>query len=107
MARGATIMHKDRIYVGIHHDNFGMSPTANIIRDAWVFGFLPETETCEGWTFDRIEILYDKVTAAWMPYGHLASRLPPELRERHAQLYGEAIRHAREQGWDPGIDEDE
>jgi len=100
-------MRPDRIYVGIYNDNFGMSPTANIVRDAWVFGLLPDTETCAGWSYDRIEALYDQVTAAWEPYGHLASRLPPELRERHAHLYDEAIRHARQQGWDPGIDDEE
>jgi hypothetical protein len=100
-------MRHDRVYVGIHHDNFGMSPTANIVRDAWVFGLLPENETCEGWSYDRIEALYDQVTAAWEPYGHLASRLPPELRDRHARLYAEAVRRAREQGWDPGIDDEE
>jgi hypothetical protein len=100
-------MRSARIYVGIDNDNFGMSPTANIIRDAWVFGLLPEGETCEGWNLDRIETLYDRVTAAWEPYGHLASRLPEELRARHARLYAEAIRRAREQGWDPGIDDEE
>jgi len=100
-------MRNDRIYVGIHNDNFGMSPTANIIRDAWVFGLLNEQETCEGWSYDRIEALYDQVTAAWEPYGHLASRLPEGLQERHARLYDEAIRKARAQGWDPGIDEEE
>ena len=100
-------MRKDRIYVGIQNDNFGLSPTANIIRDAWVFGLLPENETCEGWNLDRIDALYDKVTAAWGPYGHLASRLPDDLRERHARLYEQAVRHAREQGWNPEIDEEE
>lgn len=99
-------MRKDRTYVGIRNDNHGMSPTANIIRDAWVFGLLDESETCEGWSVDRIDSLYDRVTAAWEPYGHLVSRLPDALRERHARLYGEAIRYAREQGWDPGLDDE-
>jgi len=97
-------MRHDRIYVGLHQD--GMSPTANIILDAQVFGFLPESETCEGWNYDRLEALYDKVSAAWAPYGHLASRLPPELQERHTRLYGEAIRRARELGWDPSTDDE-
>jgi hypothetical protein len=34
-----------------------------------------------------IEAIDDKVRAAWAPYGQLASRLPPELRERHARIY--------------------
>jgi hypothetical protein len=98
-------MRHDRTYIGLNHD--GMSPTANIVLDAQVFGLLPETETCEGWDYDRLETLYDKVTASWTPYGHLASRLPPELRERHTRLYAEAIRRARERGWEPGIDDED
>jgi hypothetical protein len=98
-------MRHDRTYVGLNND--GMSPTAIIILDAKLFGLLPESETCEGWAYGRLEALYDKVTAAWEPYGHLASHLPPELRERHAKLYEHAIRHARERGWDAGIDNED
>ena len=61
-----------KIYPGIHNDpNGAMNPTGNIIRDAWVFGILPETETCEGWMRSRVEMLYDKVSAEWARYGHL------------------------------------
>lgn len=36
-------------YMGIDKDPHGaMNPTGNIIRDAWVFGLIPQTETCEG-----------------------------------------------------------
>lgn len=98
-------MRHDRTYTGLHND--GMSPTANIVLDAQLFGLLPEAETCEGWDYDRLESLYDKVTAAWQPYGHLASRLPPELRERHTRLYEAAIAAARARGWDPGIDDED
>jgi len=95
-------MSQDRRYVGIDQDPKGaMTPTGNIIRDAWVFGLIPETETGAGWTMAQVEILYDKVTAAWEPYGHLASRLPPDLRDRHARIYEAAIRRARGEGWDP------
>ena len=96
------------IYEGIHNQpQGGMTPTGNIIRDAWVFGLLPETETCEGWTLQRIEELYDRVSRAWQPHGHLASRLPPELRERHERIYAEAIARARAAGWNPELaDED-
>lgn len=93
---------RDKKYIGIHNDPHGaMNATGNIIRDAWVFGIIPETETCEGWNEQGIEALYDKVTAAWEPYGHLVSRLPDDLRERHERIYSEAIRNAREKGWDP------
>lgn len=53
-------MNRHKTYAGIHKDtDGGMTPTGNIIRDAWVFGILPETKTCEGWTIDRnIAILH-------------------------------------------------
>ena len=91
-----------RIYEGIDKDPKGaMNPTGTIIRDAWVFGLIPETETCEGWNVAAIESLYEKVTRAWEPYAHLPSRLPPELLERHQRIYAAAVERARELGWDP------
>jgi hypothetical protein len=99
--------HRQQTYMGIHQDTEGLSPTGNVIRDAWVFGILPETETCEGWTLDQIEVIYEKVFKAWEPYGNLASHLPAELRERHARIYEAAIQRAREHGWNPELgDED-
>jgi len=95
-------------YTGIDKDPHGaMNPTGNIIRDAWVFGIIPETETCAGWTVQGIDSLYDKVTAAWEPYGHLVSNLPQELRERHARIYSAAVAQARELGWDPELGDDD
>jgi hypothetical protein len=99
--------HRRQTYQGIHKDTAGLSPTGNIIRDAWVFGILPESETCEGWTLDRIEAVHEKVCAAWEPYGSLASLLPPELRERHGRIYAAAIQQAREQGWNPELGDDD
>jgi hypothetical protein len=93
-----------KIYHGVNKEpEGGMTPTANIIRDAWVFGILPEEEDCEGWTIQGVEALYDKVHDAWQPYGHLVSRLPPELRERHARIYDAAVARARAEGWDPEL----
>lgn len=98
---------KGKRYVGLDEDSFGgMTPTGRIIRDAWVFGLIPETETCAGWTLDAIQALYDRVHAAWLPHGHLVSRLPPELRERHQRIYGEAIERARSLGWKPDMEDD-
>ena len=94
-----------KVYAGIHNEKHGaMNPTGNIIRDAWVFGLIPETETCEGWLSQGIDALYDKVTKAWEPYGHMVSQLPPDLQEKHRRIYDEAIRNAREKGWDPELD---
>jgi hypothetical protein len=91
-----------KIYQGIDQDPQGaMNPTGNIIRDAWLFGLIPETETCAGWSQQRIEALYGEVSDAWHKYGHLASNLPPELAQKHRQIYDAAIKRARELGWDP------
>ena len=99
---------KQKIYPGIDQDPKGaMNPTGNVIRDAWVFGIIPENETCAGWTVQGIDALYDKVTKAWEPYGHLASNLPEELRERHQRIYDAAVANARESGWDPELGEDD
>jgi hypothetical protein len=101
-------MSQAKIYQGLDKDpQGGMNPTGNIIRDAWVFGLIPETETCAGWTLQGIEALYDKVEAAWEPYGRLPSRLPPDLRERHARIYAAAVERARAAGWNPELDDED
>lgn len=100
-------MRSDKTYQGIHNEEYGMTPTANIIRDAWVFGLIPESETCQGWPLSRLEGLYASVAQAWEPYGHLAGRLPPELRERHQRIYDAAIEHARARGWEPDMTGDD
>jgi hypothetical protein len=98
----------ERTYPGIQNDPYhGMSEFGRMIRDAWVFGILPESETCAGWTRGQMDALGDKVHAAWEPYGHLASRLPTELRERHAHIHDRAVRAARSQGWNPELDDED
>lgn len=100
-------MSANRTYAGLDKDEYGgMNPTGNIIRDAWVFGLLPESETCEGWSLDRIQALYDRVTEAWMPYGHMVNKLPEPLRERHQAIYDAAIKRARAMGWSPEMLDD-
>ena len=94
-------------YPGIDDDHFGgMTDIGRIIRDAWVLGVLPESQTCAGWDFDRLQQLYDDVTDAWQPYGHLASQLPGEMRERHQRIQAEAMLRAREAGWEPPMETD-
>lgn len=103
-----TPIMQSKTYGGIDNDPTGaMNPTGNIIRDAWVFGLIPETETCAGWTLQGLESLYDKVSKAWEPYGNLASQLPAELRERHARIYAAAVTQARDKGWDPELAEND
>ncbi|MFH2140690.1 MAG: hypothetical protein ABII63_07845 [Pseudomonadota bacterium] len=95
-------------YVGIDQDNNGgLTHLGRLVRDAWVFGILPETETCTGWDSARMQNLYEKVYAAWEPYAHLPSRLPDTLREKHTRLYAQAIKTAREDGWSAELGEDD
>lgn len=93
-------MSKHYKYAGINNETQGgMSPIGKIIRDAWVFGLLDESETCEGWTIAGIDALKHKVNDEWDKYGCMVSRLPEELFERHQRIYDEAIKSAREAGW--------
>ena len=93
-------MKKPNTYIGIDKDvHGGMTAIGKIIRDAWVFGLLPETETCEGWNLAGIDALLDKVNAEWDKYGCLVSHLPEDLRQRHEKIHGEAIANANVAGW--------
>lgn len=91
-----------RKYVGIHNDvNGGMTDTGKIIRDAWAFGIIPETETCEGWLVQGIEDLWNKVSVEWEKYGYLVGNLPPELQQTYLRIQTEAFERARQAGWNP------
>lgn len=97
-------MSKTQGYVGLEIDlaqGDGLTAVAKIVLDARLFGFISDDETCKGWPAGKIQELYDRVTKAWEPYGNLPSQLPPELREKHGQLYDPAILSARQSGWDP------
>lgn len=89
-------------YPGIKNDPTGaLHSTGRMIRDAWVFDLLPETEDCTGWNEQRLDALNEQVSKAWAPYGHLPSLLPDELREKHARIFKAAIEFAKTRGWDP------
>ena len=93
-----------KTYVGLDKDiNGGMTMIGKIIRDAWVFGILPETETCEGWKISRIDAVNQQVNAEWDKYGCMVSNLPEDLRARHKHIHDEAIKRAKERGWDTEI----
>ena len=96
-------------YVGINNDvNGGMTTIGKLIRDAWVFGLLEETETCEGWNFAGVDALLDKVNKEWDKYGCLVSHLPSDLFERHQKIHGEAVKLAKQAGWSGEVEtEDE
>lgn len=95
-------MKQEKRYVGIDKDmNGGMTDTGKIIRDAWVFGLIPETETCEGWNAQGLEQLWEKVNQRWSEYGFQVGALPEELREKFLRIHEEAVQRARTEGWDP------
>ncbi len=98
----------EQFYEGIDQDkNEGLTHLGRIVRDAWVFGILPETETCSGWSGAQMQVLYEKVYDAWEPYAHLPSRLPDDLRDRHTRFYSHAITSAKEKGWDTELKDDD
>ncbi|MDH5389339.1 MAG: hypothetical protein OEY06_12955 [Gammaproteobacteria bacterium] len=93
-------MARPDTYVGINNDvNGGMTTIGKLIRDAWVFGLLEESETCEGWNFARVDDLLDKVNKEWDKHGCLVSHLPSDLFERHQKIHGVAVELAKEAGW--------
>lgn len=99
---------KQQIYIGIDQDeNGGMTQLGRIVMDAWIFNILPESEKCKGWNASQMQNLYEKVYAAWEPYAHLPSRLPDELRQRHTEIYAQAIRDAKNKGWNAELDDDD
>jgi hypothetical protein len=92
----------DKVYVGLDEDlKEGIGPTVRLILDAKVFRLIGDGETCKGWSAAGIQSLYERVNKAWEPYGLLPSRLPEELRHRHAALFDAAVETARANGWDP------
>lgn len=101
-------MAVQRKYVGINNEiNGGMTDTGKVIRDAWAFGLIPETETCEGWLAQGIESLWHKVQAEWEKYGYQVNNLPDDIRERFFRIQQEAVQRARAEGWDPELDDDD
>ena len=96
----------NHLYPGLFDDQYGgMTHLGQIVKDAWVFGVIPETETCKGWTPAQMQVLYDKISTECEKYAHLPSRLPPDLSERHARIHNEAIARARALGWDAALDD--
>ncbi|QKT03522.1 hypothetical protein HUS23_06730 [Ectothiorhodospiraceae bacterium 2226] len=99
---------KPKTYSGIYNDKHGgMTSLGAIIKDGWILGLIPETETGEGWSLHQLDALQDKCHAAWAEYGFRVANLPEEMRERHERVHREAIERARAAGWDPELGEDE
>lgn len=96
------------VYAGIDNDDYGgMTRIGNMIKDAWMFGILPETEKCENWSNNQLQVLKEQVNQEWDKYGCLVSNLPDDLRKRHSEINERAIEKARALGWDPTPDVNE
>ena len=101
-------MNRPGTYVGIDQEVMGgMTTIGKTIRDAWVFGVIPETENCTGWNLAGIDALLQKVNAEWDKYGCLVSHLPEELMQRHERIHGEAFVNARAAGWSGEFETDD
>lgn len=93
-------MNDPRVYVGYDKDhNGGMTDTGKIVRDARIFGLIPETETCAGWRAHQIEELWERVDAEWRKYGFRVAGLPDDLREKYMAAQAEAMDRAKAAGW--------
>lgn len=97
----------EQVYAGVDLDtDGGLTPLGRIVIDAWVFGVLPESEKCTGWSMSQMQNLYEEVYAAWEPFAHLPSHLPSELRQRHTLLYSQRITIAKNNGWDTDLSDE-
>jgi hypothetical protein len=94
------IQSRTKTYSGIdHEEHHGMTMTGRIIRDAWVFGLLPEGDGFAGKHAGDLQRLFEAVHAAWEPYGQLAAK--------HARIHDEALQRAKGMGWDAELGEDD
>ncbi len=101
-------MSKTATYAGVHNEVLGgMTTIGKVVRDAWVFGLIPESETCQGWNLAGIDGLLQRVNAEWDKYGCLVSQLPDELFKRHGRIHGAAISRARAAGWSGELETDD
>ena len=101
-------MAKPDTYVGLNNDvQGGMTTIGKLVRDAWVFGLIEETETCEGWNFAMVDGLLQKVNAEWDKYGCLVSHLPEELFKRHQTIHNKAMEDAKAAGWSGELETDD
>lgn len=93
-------MKDPRTYVGYDNDlKGGMTDIGKIIREARVFGFIADSETCAGWRSEAIEALWEKVDAEWVKYGFRVGNLPDDLRAKYLATQAEAIERAKAAGW--------
>lgn len=92
-------MNPDKLTcAGFHHDKHGVTMMGRVVLDDWLYGFIPETGDCAGWELGRMQVLMEKVEVEWDQYGDRPSRLPDDLRARHAEINARALEEARVRG---------
>ena len=100
--------NRPKPYVGIDNDrDGGMTVPGRIIRDAWAFELIPETETCAGWPMQRIEELWAKTLDEWAKYNHQVNMLPDDIKDRYMRIQKDALQRARDAGWDASLDDND
>lgn len=100
-------MHPTKPYAGFHADSHGVTLLGRTVLDAWVFGLLSREQDCAGWELPRMQLLMEQVQRRWDEVGGLPSRLPPELAQRHTELYAWAMERARGIGWSAELDDEQ
>ena len=101
-----SMRRSNKTYAGIDNDiDGGMTVAGRIIRDAWAFDIIPETETCAGWNTQALEGLWTKTHEEWEKYGHQVNNLPDNIRERYMRIQKDAFQRARAAGWDASLDD--
>jgi len=72
-------------YAGLHNDqNGGMTHWGQMVKDAWVFGLIPDTEDCAGWTDGQLQVLYEKI---WGRMGKVCASAEPPASGTTTTLY--------------------
>jgi hypothetical protein len=100
-------MKETPTYCGFNQDTHGLTMLGRAVLDGWLFELIPRSEDCTGWDMQRMQQLMTQVEARWDNYGMLPSRLPPELQQRHVELYAWATERGRARGWNPELADDD
>jgi hypothetical protein len=80
-------MNNPKRYVGIYNDEQGgMTNIAKMIRDAWLFDLIPETETCEGWLPTQLQVLYEGFMPLGAPLATSQVNLTPHCRKNISEF---------------------
>ena len=68
-------------YCGLLDDeDGGLTPLGRTVMEAWVFGLIPETQTCVGWTAGQMQELVD----GYIRHGSLMDICPAVCRRNWA-----------------------